>query len=72
MEINKHDIVILKKLSHCKLCKNDTFHVTQTGTDFKCKCSICKNEKIIPAKHLKRCVKEVITSLSSRPCIMDF
>lgn len=71
MEINQNDIVILKKLSHCKICKNDTFRVTQTGTNFVFKCSCCNNEKTISSLKIKLCVKEVISTLH-KPTVCDF
>lgn len=63
MEINSNDIVRFKKLSCCKTCKNDTFIVTQTGTDFKFKCNCCNYQKTLSSKKIKTCIKEVISTL---------
>lgn len=71
MEINVSDIIRLKKLSHCKICKNDTFMTIKTGTEFIFKCDCCKTQKIISAKKLKFHIKEVISTINT-PTILDF
>lgn len=70
MEINTADILKLRKLAHCKVCKNDTFMVKQTGTDFILSCTLCQKEKTIPASKIKLCVKEVV-STTFRPQIIE-
>ncbi len=71
MEINANDIVKLKKISHCKSCKNDTFSVVKTGTEFVFKCCCCRQEKTISSIKLKICVKEVMSTIY-KPTKMDF
>lgn len=57
MDINKGDILEMKKLHPCG---NKTFLVLRVGMDFKLKCLGCGHEIMISRKRAEKNIKNII------------
>ena len=62
MDINKGDILLMKKPHPCG---NDKMFVLRSGMDFKLRCTKCQREFMIPRSKAEKNVKNVIREAES-------
>ncbi|MBP1537626.1 MAG: DUF951 domain-containing protein [Ruminococcus sp.] len=62
MDINKGDILLMKKPHPCG---NDKMFVLRSGMDFKLRCTKCQREFMIPRSKAEKNVKKIIREAES-------
>lgn len=62
MDINKGDILLMKKPHPCG---NDKMFVLRSGMDFKLRCTKCQREFMIPRSKAENNVKKIIREAES-------